>query len=178
MTIGYVGGWTSKAGLLTREGETSSSKPVPQSVKVKQMLALVGNDPLALNTAKMSEQKLYKNFKGFDPETVTVKQPGNISAFLRDRGLISDVTALTLLNAGDKFDRFGGPKNLDEKFNALEYFATQLDNIQSNDLKGNKYANHLIPEYKKAIYVLQNLKAYGTGNGPAVPNTKGVTGKA
>lgn len=115
MTIGYVGGWTSKAGLLTREGETSSSKPVPQSVKVKQMLALVGNDPLALNTAKMSEQKLYKNFKGFDPETVTVKQPGNISAFLRDRGLISDVTALTLLNAGDKFDRFGGPKNLDEK---------------------------------------------------------------
>lgn len=177
MTIGYVGGWTSKAGLLVREGGTGT-KPVSQSVKVRQMLALVGSDPLALNTAKMNEQKLYKNFKGFNPETVTVKQLGNVSTFLRERGLISDVTALTLLNAGDKFDRFGVQKDPDEKFNALEYFAMQLDNIQSNNLKGNKYANHLVPEYKKAIYVLQNLKTYGMGNGTAVPNTKGVSGKA
>lgn len=149
-------------------------RPTAQSFKVKQMLKQVGNDPSALNTAKMNDQKLYKTFKGFDPETVTVKQLRNASAILRDRGLISDVTALTLLNAGDKFDRFGVQKKPDEKFNALEYFATQLDNIQSNNLKGNKYANHLIPEYKKAIYVLQNLQNYGKGNGAGDPNTKGV----
>nr|WP_178120490.1 hypothetical protein [Pseudomonas sp. PB101] len=47
-----------------------------------------------------------------------------------------------------------GIKDPDAKFNALEYFASQLDNIQSNNLKGNKYANYLIPEFKKAIYVL------------------------
>jgi hypothetical protein len=59
-----------------------------------------------------------------------------------------------------------GIKDPDAKFNALEYFASQLDNIQSNNLKGNKYANYLIPEFKKSIYVLQNLETYGKSNGP------------
>jgi parvulin-like peptidyl-prolyl isomerase len=33
---------------------------------------------------------------------------------------------------------------------------------------GNKYANYLVPEFKKAIYVLQNLETYGKSNGPMV----------
>jgi hypothetical protein len=45
---------------------------------------------------------------------------------------------MTLLNAGDKFDRFGVQKDLDAKFNALEYFATQLDTIQDNSIRGVK----------------------------------------
>jgi hypothetical protein len=85
---------------------------------------------------------------------------------------------MTLLNAGDKFDRFGVQKDPDAKFNALEYFATQLDTIQNNSIKGDKYAVGLIPEYKTAIYVLQNLQAYGKGNGTTVPNDKGVNAKA
>ena len=83
----------------------------------------------------------------------------------------------TLLNAGDKFDRFGVQKDPDAKFNALEYFATQLDTIQNNSIKGDKYAVGLIPEYKTAIYVLQNLQAYGKGNG-TTPTDKGVQAKA
>ncbi|WP_085586075.1 MULTISPECIES: hypothetical protein [unclassified Pseudomonas] len=177
MTVGYTGAWQSKAGLLVRDTR-SSSKPVSQSVKVKQMLALVGNDPTALNTAEMDRQRLHKNIKGFDPENVSPKQLGTLSTFLRSRGLISDITAMTLLNAGDKFDRFGVQKDPDAKFNALEYFATQLDTIQNNNLKGNKYANGLIPEYKKAIYVLQNLKTYGQGGERALPSDKGVNAKA
>ncbi|AZD02196.1 hypothetical protein [Pseudomonas chlororaphis] len=167
MTIGYVGGWTSKAGLLVQD-TGSRGKPVSQSTKVKQMLALVGQNPLALNVFKMDEMKLHKQIKGFDPENVSAKQLGNMSTFLKQKGLISDVTAMTLLNAGDKFDRFGVQADPDAKFNALEYFAIQLDNIQTNNLKGNKYASYLIPEYKKAIYVLQNLQSYGKGNGTTV----------
>lgn len=82
-----------------------------------------------------------------------------------------------MLNAGDKFDRFGVTKDIDVKFNALEYFATQLDAIQSNGLNGNAYGKNLIPEFKKAIYVLQNLKTYGEGNAP-LPDKDGIKARA
>jgi len=176
MTIGLTGGWTAKAGLLVQN--TGGGKVVSQSARVREMLALVGNNPSVLNTAKMDELKIHRNVKGFDPENVSAKQLGNLSAFLRDRGLISDITAMTLMNAGDKFDRFGVQSDPDAKFNALAYFATQLDTIQSNSIKGDKYAAGLIPEYKKAIYVLQNLQTYGKGNGTTVPTDKGVKSKA
>ncbi|WP_435036780.1 hypothetical protein [Pseudomonas neuropathica] len=175
MTIGIVGGWQAKAGLLVRD--TGAKKQVSQSVKVQQMLTLVGNDPTALNTAEMDKQGLRKAIKGFDPANVSVKQLGNLSEVLRSRGLISEITSFTLKNAGDKFDRFGVTKDIDAKFNALEYFATQLDAIQSNGLNGNAYGKNLIPEFKKAIYVLQNLKTYGDGN-VAKPVDQGVKSKA
>lgn len=177
MKIGYTGAWTSKAGLLVQD-TGSSAKPVSQSVKVKQMLALVGNDPNALDTAKMDKLQVHKQIKGFDPENVSARSLGNLTAFLKAQGLISDVTAVTLSNAGDKFDRFGVPKDSEAPFNALEYFATQLDTIQNNNLKGNKYANYLIPEYKKAIYVLQNLANFGKGNGTSAPTDRNLSAKA
>ncbi|BFT63751.1 hypothetical protein [Pseudomonas moorei] len=177
MTIGYTGAWTPKAGLLVRD-TNSRSKPVAQSDKVRQMLNLVGTNPVALDTVKMDQMKLRKQLTGFDPANVSVKSLGNLSSFLRERGLISDVTALTLTNAGDKIDRFGIATDPEAKFNALEYFALQLDNIQTNNVKGNKYANFLIPEFKKAIYVLQNLKTYGESGGPAIRPGKNVQAKA
>lgn len=176
MSIGYTGTWTSKAGLLVKDTSVSG-KPVSQSAKVKQMLTLVGNDPNALDRTKMDKLQMHKQLKGFNPESVSAKSLGNLSSFLRGQGLISDVTAVTLSNAGDKFDRFGVPKDPQATFNALEYFATQLDSIQNNNLKGNKYANYLIPEYKKAIYVLQNLATYGQSNG-SPPTDKNMSAKA
>jgi hypothetical protein len=176
MTIGYTGAWAPKAGLLVRD-TASSSKPVSQSVKVQQMLTLVGSNPVELDTAKMDKMEMRKQMKGFDPTNISVKSLGTLSVFLKERGLISDVTAVTLSNAGDKFDRFG-IKDPDAKFNALEYFATQLDNIQGNNLKGNKYANYLIPEFKKAIYVLQNLETYGKSNGPMARPGSSLSAKA
>ncbi|MHC8344002.1 hypothetical protein [Pseudomonas sp. RT6P73] len=177
MTIGYAGAWTSKAGLLVQD--TGGGKPIKQSARIKQMLALVGTNPNALSTAKMDAMKIHRNVKGFDPENVSAKQLGNLSAFLRGKGLISDTTWVTLMNAGDKFDRFGVQNDPDAKFNALEYFAIQLDTIQNNSIRGDKYATGLIPEYKTAIYVLQNLQTYGKGNGTTVPSTDGgVSAKA
>ncbi|WP_339452558.1 hypothetical protein [Pseudomonas sp. EA_5y_Pfl2_R50] len=176
MTIGITGAWESKAGVLVRN--SGAKKQVSQSVKVQQMLTKVGTDPNAINVAEMDKQGLRKNIKGFDPSNVSVKQLGNLTAMLRTRGLISEVTSFTLLNAGDKFDRFGVPSDPEAKFNALEYFATQLDAIQTNGLNGNFYGKSLIPEYKKAIYVLQNLKTYGDGNAPLPPSDKGVKAKA
>ena len=175
MTIGIVGGWESKAGVMVRN--TGGKKQVSQSVMVQQMLTKVGNDPNALNVAEMDKQGLRKNIKGFDPANVSVKQMGNLAAMLRGRGLISEITSFTLMNAGDKFDRFGVTKDIDVKFNALEYFVTQLNAIQNNGLNGNAYGKNLIPEFKKAIYVLQNLKTYDEGN-VAKPVDEGLRAKA
>jgi hypothetical protein len=175
MTIGYTGAWESKAGVLVRNA--GAKKEVGHSVKVQQMLTKVGNDPNAINAAEMDKQGLRKQIKGFNPADVSVKQLGKLSVFLRERGLISEVTSFTLLNAGEKFDRFGVQKDPEARFNALEYFATQLDAIQTNGLNGNAYGKNLIPEFKKAIYVLQNLKTYGEGNA-ALPTDKGVKAKA
>lgn len=167
MTIGLVGSWTAKSGLLVRQG-SPNAKPVTQSAKVREILTMVGTNPTILDRTKMDGLQLFKQIKGFDPTNISAKQLGNMSTFLKQNGIIGDVTALTLLNAGDKFDKFGIPNDPDAKFNALDYFATQLDSIQNNNLKGNKYANYLVPEFKKAIYVLQNLKTYGEGNGSTV----------
>lgn len=169
MAIGYVGG-SSMAGLLQGGGV----KKAPQSAKVRQILTMVGQNAAVLDVRKMDQLKLHKQIKGFDPTNVTIKSLGGMSTFLKNNGLISDVTALNLLNAGDKFDRFGIPKNPEEPFNALEYFAMKIDDIQNNNLKGNKYANYLIPEYKKAIYVLQSLQSYGKGNGTTVTDKNTV----
>ncbi|MGZ0701676.1 hypothetical protein [Pseudomonas piscis] len=173
MAIGYVGSAGSRAGLLSQTSD--GARKVPQSAKVRQILTMVGQNATVLDVRKMDQLKVHKQIKGFDPTNVTIKSLGGMSTFLKNNGLISDITALNLLNAGDKFDRFGIPKNPEESFNALEYFAMKIDDIQSNNLKGNKYANYLIPEYKKAIYVLQSLQNYGKGNGTTVPNKDGVT---
>ncbi|NBF02102.1 hypothetical protein GV819_07325 [Pseudomonas sp. Fl5BN2] len=177
MAIGYVGGWTSKAGLLVQENGGSSSKPISQSAKVRQVLGQVGQNPTVLDIRKMDQLKMHKQIKGFDPTQVTTKSLGGMSTFLKNNGMITDVTALTLINAGDQFDRFGIPKNPEQPFNALEYFAMKIDDLQQQNLKGNKYANYLLPEYKKAIYVLQGLQNYGKGNGTTVTD-KNVSTKA
>jgi hypothetical protein len=61
-----------------------------------------------------------------------------VTCFLEKQRPDSDIISMTLLNAGDKFDRFGVQKDPDAKFNALEYFATQLDTIQNNSIRGVK----------------------------------------
>ncbi|KQV21990.1 MULTISPECIES: hypothetical protein [unclassified Pseudomonas] len=154
MSIGPIANWTIR-------GDNAPQPQNTRSLKANQMLQAVGKNPLALNVIKMDQMKLHSQIKGFDPENVTSTQLGKLSAFLVERGLISGVTAAMFANAGDKFDRFGVQAEPDQKFDALEYFATQLNGIETNNLKGNKYANYLIPEYKQAIYVLQNLKDYG-----------------
>ena len=60
MTIGYTGAWESKAGVMVRD--TGAKKQVSQSVKVQQMLTLVGNDPNALNVAEMDKQGLRRRW--------------------------------------------------------------------------------------------------------------------
>ncbi|BCQ61927.1 hypothetical protein PBOI14_36770 [Pseudomonas sp. Boi14] len=166
MAIGYVGGWTSKAGLLVQENGGSSAKPVSQSAKVRQMLSLVGQNPTVLDIRKMDQLKLHKQIKGFDPTNVTAKSLGGMSTFLKNNGLISDVTALNLINAGDQFDRFGIPKNPDQPFNALEYFAMKLDDIQNNNLKGNKYANYLIPSTRKPSMYFRGCRTMARATAP------------
>ncbi|WP_017907158.1 hypothetical protein [Pseudomonas asplenii] len=173
MSMGTVGAWASAAGLkiFVKDGSPAQQSKI-QSEKARQLLREVGKDPLALDLGKMAAAKLRPKFKDFDPEQVTPTQLGKISTFLKDNGLIDTFTASLMLNAGEEFDKFGVQKNPDDKFNALEYFATQITTIQDRAMKKDVYSNYMIPAYKKAINVLQNLQQFGSTGAAVTVNTK------
>ncbi|NWA02426.1 hypothetical protein [Pseudomonas gingeri] len=173
MSMGTVGSWATAAGLkIFVKDATPAAKSKIQSDKAKQLLRTIGKDPLAIDTIKMASAKLRPKFKDFNPEQVTPSQLGKISTFLKDNGLIDTFTASLMLNAGEEFDKFGIQKKPDDKFNALEYFATQINTIQERSLKKDVYSNYMVPAYKKAINVLQNLQQFGSTGAAVTVNTK------
>ncbi|WP_248797836.1 hypothetical protein [Pseudomonas sp. MWU13-2105] len=173
MSMGTVGAWASAAGLriFVPDG-APADRAKAVNAKAQQVLRDLGKDPLALDTGKMSKDKLRSNFKGFDPSSVSPDQLGKISSFLKERGLISPFTASLMLNAGEQFDKFGVQKKPTEKFNALEYFATQISTIQDRSLNGSQFSNYMVPEYKRAINVLQNLQQFGSTGASMSINTR------
>jgi len=158
-----VGAWATTVGvrIFVPDGAPADRAKI-MTAKAKQVLRDLGTDPLALDTGKMAKNKLRANFKGFNPESVSPDQLGNIGTFLKERGLISDFTASLLLNAGEQFDKYGVQKKPTEKFNAMEYFATQITTIQDRSLNNKQFSNYMLPEYKRAINVLQNLQQFGS----------------
>ncbi|KPA99447.1 hypothetical protein [Pseudomonas asplenii] len=173
MSMGTVGAWASAAGLkiFVKDGAPAQQNKI-QSEKAQQLLRTVGKDPLALDTGKMAAAKMRSKFKDFNPEQVSPAQLGKISTFLKENGLIDTFTASLLLNAGQDFDKFGVQKNTDDKFNAMEYFATQITTIQDRAMKKDVYSNYMVPAYKKAINVLQNLQQFGSTGAAVTVDTK------
>ncbi|SDT11336.1 hypothetical protein NLK61_26100 [Pseudomonas fuscovaginae UPB0736] len=173
MSMGSVGAWASAAGLkiFLKDGAPAQQSKI-KSEKAQQILRTVGKDPLALDTGKMAAAKMRSKFKDFNPEQVSPAQLGKISTFLKDNGLIDTFTSSLLLNAGEEFDKFGVQKNTDDKFNALEYFATQIATIQDRAMNRDVYSNYMVPAYKKALNVLQNLQQFGSTGAAVTVNTK------
>lgn len=173
MSMGSVGAWASAVGLriFVKDGAPAQQSKI-QSDKAKQLLRTVGPDPLALDTGKMAAAKMRSKFKDFNPEEVSPAQLGKISTFLKENGLIDTFTSSLLLNAGKEFDTYGVQKNTDDKFNALEYFATQITTIQDRAMKKDVYSNYMVPAYKKAINVLQNLQQFGSTGAAVTVKTK------
>ncbi|MGY2200956.1 hypothetical protein [Pseudomonas gingeri] len=174
MSMGAVGAWATAAGLriFVPDATSPAQKSTIQSDKAKQLLQTIGKDPLALDTGKMASAKLRPRFKDFNPEQVSPTQLGKISTFLKDNGLIDTFTASLMLNAGEDFDKFGAQTKPDDNFNALEYFATQINTIQDRNLKNDQYSNYMVPAYKKAINVLQNLQQFGSTGAAVTVNTR------
>ena len=165
MSGGSVVAWATALSTRVFERKAADAKSANmQEIKNKQVLNNIPRDPTALDTTKMQKDKLQSQFQGFDPKSVTPDQLAKYSTILQENGLISATTAGLLSSAGAK-------GKAGEKFNALDYFASQISTLQSGS-SNDQFSNHMIPEYKKAINVLLNLQQFASSGASMSINTK------
>jgi len=165
MSTGSIAAWATALSSRVFERKAADAKKANlQEIKNKQVLKDIPRDPTALDTAKMQKDKLQSQFQGFDPKSVTPDQLTKYSNVLKEHGLISTSTAGLLSTAGSK-------NKAGEKFNALDYFATQISTLQSGT-SNEQFSNHMIPEYKRAINVLLNLQQFASSGASLSINTK------
>lgn len=144
---------------FTVKGKQDAAKSVSSS-KVNQILREVGNKPGVLDTVAMQRFGLQKAFQGFDAKAVSPQDLGLVSKNLYALGLIDKTTAGLLVSAGTSLDAVGNQTAPTVKMNALTYFASRIDSLRSANVNGNEYGFHVVPDYIKAIHVLQNLDAF------------------
>ncbi|WP_191488199.1 hypothetical protein [Pseudomonas sp. FEN] len=165
MSTGSVVAWATALSTRVFERKTADTQKANlQEIKNKQVLNNIPRDPTALDTAQMQKDKLQSQFQGFDPKSVTPDQLTKYSNILKEHGLISTSTAGLLATAGTK-------NKAGEKFNALDYFATQISTLQSGS-SSDQFSNHMIPEYKRAINVLLNLQQFASSGASMSVDTK------
>lgn len=137
--------------------------PVEQrNADVSQMLREIGENGTVLNTARMELGKLKPIFKDFNPEKVTPAALEKVGKQLYSFDLIDNLTADLLSRAAVEFDKHGNPARPDEEFNALEFFATQIDEMKIKSYSGDKYATMLLPDYIRAVHVMMCLQDFGS----------------
>jgi hypothetical protein len=116
----------------------------------------------------MDKMGLKPAFANFDVTDVTPAELGLVSKNLFALGLIDKTTANLLVSAGTSLDAVGNQTRPNVKMNALDYFAARIDSLRSANVNGNEYAFHVVPDYIKAVYILQNLDEFGKdGRGTA-----------
>ncbi len=134
----------------------------PRAVETEKMLLEIGHNVSALNTVRMEESKLKPLFKGFDAEKVTPANLDKVGKMLFAYGLVDNMTADLLGRAALEYDKDGVPLKPDEEFDALQFFARQLDNMTTNALKGDKYALMLKADYVRAVHVMRCLQDFAS----------------
>lgn len=150
-------GTTPAISASIRGGATTSPSASSQSFITAQILNQVGKDPSALDTKTMHKLRLESSFKDFDIRAITPAQMGLVSKNLFALGLIDVTTANLMVNAGNDLDNYGNHKAPNNPMNALDYFASRINNLKNASTQGNKYASFVIPDYATTIHVLQNL---------------------
>lgn len=139
------------------------------SVQVSQVLREVGENAIALNSFEMEKRKLKPLFKDFNPEQITPRQLGKAGMMLYKFGFIDNHTAELLNRAGDEFDKKGNVLNADKEMNALEFLAGRIIDMKEKTSMGDPYANVLLPDYIRAIHIIQNLHVFAqSGDSPDI----------
>ncbi|MBX8604384.1 hypothetical protein K5D40_19310 [Pseudomonas cichorii] len=123
---------------------------------------VTGTNLGAISLLTMEKRKMKPLFKGFNPEQITPRELSKAGMRLFNGGLIDNHTAELLSRAGDEFDKKGEVVNPDKEINALEFFAERIAEMKSKALMGDPYSQILLPDYVKAIHVLQNLYTFAS----------------
>ncbi|MCD5997416.1 hypothetical protein KDX38_28225 [Pseudomonas sp. CDFA 602] len=134
-------------------------KPTAQ---ISQVLREVGENAIALNSFEMEKRKMKPLFKDFNPEQITPKQLNQAGMILYNFGFIDNHTAELMSRAGDEFDKKGQLVNPDKEINALEFFAGRILDMKEKADWGDPYAKVLVPDYIRAIHVIQNLQVFAS----------------
>lgn len=136
---------------------TKKPETAPRPLDTMKMLTEIGENVSALNTDKMQANKMKPLFKDFDPEKITPANLDKVGKTLFAYGLVDNLTAELFGRAANEFDANGKPAKPDEEFDALLFFARQLDSMNINSLRGDKYATMLKPDYIRAVHVMRRL---------------------
>ena len=132
-------------------------KPAAQ---ISQVLAEVGDNAIALNSFEMEKRRMKPLFKGFDAQQITPRELGKAGMILFESGFIDNHTAEIMSRAGNEFDDKGKVLNPDKEINALEFFASRIVDMKEKSDSGDPYAKILLPDYVRAIHIIQNLQAF------------------
>lgn len=132
----------------------------PRAIETEKMLMEVGHNVSALNTDKMEIGGLKPLFKGFDAEKITPANLEKVGKTLFAYGFIDNMTADLMSRAALEFDKNGQPLKPDEEIDALQFFARELDSMNSKALKGDKYATMLKPDYVRTVHVMRCLQDF------------------
>ncbi|NWA03579.1 hypothetical protein [Pseudomonas gingeri] len=166
MSLGSISAWaTAVRSRVVQQDVAAAKKNNTEKANADKVLKDIKPDPKALDTDKMAKEHLQSKFQGFDPKSVTAEQLAKYSDILKEQGLISSTTANLLSTAGSQ-------KKPNEKFNALDYFANQISGLQNSPTKNEQFTNYMIPEYKRAINVLQNLQQFANSGASMSIDTK------
>lgn len=132
----------------------------PRAIETEKMLMEVGHNVSALNTTRMELGGLKPLFKGFDAEKITPANLEKVGKTLFAYGFIDNMTADLMSRAALEFDKDGKPVKPDEEFDALQFFARQLDSMNTKALGGDKYATMLKPDYVRTVHVMRCLQDF------------------
>lgn len=131
-----------------------------QSYLTGQILQEIGDKKGVLDTDALDRAGLGPSFSAFDMTSITPSEMGLVSKNLYALGLIDKTTANLLISAGTDLDSVGNPTAPDIKMNALDYFAARIDFLRTASVGNNQYGFQVVPDYIKAVYVIQNLDEF------------------
>ena len=152
--------WGDLPPVLIKSSSVKKSAVIPASGQALQVLSEVGENAIALNAQAMEKQNMKPLFKGFDPEHITPRDLSRAGMVLYKSGFIDNLTADLMSRTGTEFDPSGKVINADEPINALEFLANQIVLMKEKGLWGDPYAQTLMPDYVRAIHVIQNLQVF------------------
>lgn len=140
--------------------QEAAAKKAP--VETGRILQSIGQNPVALNTLSMEQSRLRPAFKDFNPEEISPNELNKVGKQLFAYGLVDNLTADLMGRAALEFDNDGKIVHPEVKINVMEFFAARIDEMQKKVAVGDKYAKLLLPDYIKAVHVMQNLHTFAT----------------
>ncbi|MDH0746055.1 hypothetical protein N5D61_06830 [Pseudomonas sp. GD03842] len=147
------------------------------SYLTNQVLQQIGKKEGVLDTEALKKAGLGPSFASFDVTAITPNELGLVSKNLYALGLIDKTTANLMISAGTNLNSVGNQTVPDGKFNALDYFAARIDNLNKASVGNNQYGFHVVPDYIKTVHALLNLDDFAKNQRSLSRSASSISGQ-